>query len=162
MNLHVQSKNHSIFGRILFFAFMFFVCFLFLSFRELKSFSVKFINIEIELFREEAIGCNFEQLHRVESIFSHIHREMFEIVLIAGDKAYNFISYSIDDSKAIFFCFDQLEFHVFYFFYYVVIYLHKFLNNAVVFQLQHDLDKLSKLFGIFRVVDIFIEELFEI
>lgn len=106
MILHDQSKNHSIFGRILLFAFMFFVCFLFLGFRELKSFSVKFINVEIELFREEAIRGNFEQLHRVESVFSHIDREMFEIVLIAGHKAYHFISYSIDDSKAIFFCFD--------------------------------------------------------
>lgn len=135
MILHVQSKNHSIIGRILFFAFMFFVCFLFLGFRELKSFSVKFINIEIELFREEAICGHFEQLHRIEFVFSHVDRKMFEIVLIAGDKTYNFISDSIDDSEAIFFCFDLLEFHIFYFFYYVVIYLHKLLNNAVVFKL---------------------------
>lgn len=68
----------------------------------------------------------------------------------------------VDDGEAIWFRLNLLKLHLLYVLDDYLVDLEKFLNDAWMFQLQHDLHELPELQHVLRVVGVLIEEFLEV
>lgn len=81
---------------------------------------------------------------------------------VALNKTSYFIGDFVDDGEAIGFRLDLLKLHLFDVLDYDLVDLEKFLNDARMFQLQHDLHELPQFQHVLGVIDVLIEEFLEV
>ncbi len=132
------------------------------SLLELESVGVEFVDVEVVFFCKEAVDGNFEELHGFFPVLLQVGGEDFEEIGAALHVSGDFVGDSVDQCEPLALRLDLVEFHILDLLYYVLINLYELVHDAGMLELQHYLDELPQLQHVLRVVDVLIEQLFQV
>lgn len=104
-----------------------------LALADVEGLAVELVDLEVEELGEEAVDRHFEVLGRLFCVTLHEFRKTYKLVLPVLNVPRNYPGHFLHQTRPLVLLDQLLSLDIFYFAYYQVVDLHKFVENGAVF-----------------------------